>query len=182
MTVQRSRYRYCPLCRTELTEGLHGGRPRLGCPTAGCNFVHWDNPIPVVAAIVERNGKVVLVRSHGWPDSYFALVSGFLEPQETPEAAVLREVEEEIGLQGEVAGYLGAYPFERMNQIIFAYHVLASDGPIRIGEDEIADYREVPIEKLRPWPQGTGPALRKWLAARGHHPPVVEFGTPLPDD
>ena len=63
--------------------------------------------------------------------------------------------------------------------MIFAYHVIAPEGPIVLAADELADYKEVPLEKLRPWPQGTGPALRDWLAARGLNPPTVEFGTPL---
>ncbi|MBN1239467.1 MAG: NUDIX domain-containing protein [Gammaproteobacteria bacterium] len=179
--MSRSRYRYCPLCREELGEEMRGGRMRLACPRTGCGFVHWDNPIPVVAAIVERDERVVLVRSRGWPDSWYALVTGFLEPDETPEAAVLREVEEEIGIPAELGEYLGAYPFERLNQIIFAYHVRGGPGPIRLCEEELTDYKEVPIAKLKPWPRGTGPALREWLAARGYHPPTVELGEEVPD-
>ena len=53
------------------------------------------------------------------------------------------------------------------------------DGPITLAADELDDYKEVPLAKLRPWPQGTGPALRDWLAARGFDPPFVDFGTPL---
>jgi NADH pyrophosphatase NudC (nudix superfamily) len=180
--MTRKVYRYCPHCRTELIEAAHGGRLRRGCPRAECGFVHWDNPIPVVAAIVERAGRVVLVRSHGWPATWYGLVTGFLEPDETPEDAVLREVDEEIGIPAELGGYIGAYPFERMNQIIFTYHVLGGEGTIRLCEQELADYKEVAIEKLRPWSRGTGPALRDWLAARGYHPPVVEFGSSAPDE
>jgi NADH pyrophosphatase NudC (nudix superfamily) len=171
-------FKYCPLCRTPLVEGTHGGRPRLCCPAAACSYVHWDNPVPVVAAVVEREGRVVLVRSLGWPETWYGLVTGFLESDEKPEDAVLREVEEELGLGGRLESFLGAYPFERLNQIIFAYHVQAESGPIRLCTEELADYKEVPIERLKPWPQGTGPALRDWLAARGYRPPTVPFGTP----
>jgi hypothetical protein len=66
-----------------------------------------------------------------------------------------------------------------LNQVIFAYHVLGGPGPIKLAADELDAYREVPLAKLKPWRQGTGPALRDWLAARGYHPPVVDFGTPL---
>jgi NADH pyrophosphatase NudC (nudix superfamily) len=122
---------------------------------------------------------VILVRSLGRPATWYGLVAGFLEHGEHPEAAVLREVDEELGLDARLSAFIGTYAFERLNQIIFAYHVLAGDGPVRLAADELADYKEVPIEKLRPWSQGTGPALRDWLAARGYHPTVVEFGTPL---
>jgi NADH pyrophosphatase NudC (nudix superfamily) len=106
-------------------------------------------------------------------------VAGFLERGEHPEAAVLREVGEELGLEGTLEGAIGVYPFARLNQVIFAYHVRVPDGPITLATDELDDYKEVPLAKLRPWVQGTGPALRDWLVARGFNPTTVEFGTPL---
>jgi NADH pyrophosphatase NudC (nudix superfamily) len=175
--VTESDYRYCPLCRAELTSAVRGGEPRLVCPE--CAFVHWRNPVPVVAAVVERAGHVILVHSIGRPAHWFGLVAGFLERGEHPEAAVLREVGEELGLAGRLEGAIGVYPFARLNQLIFAYHVVVPDREIRLAADELDDYRVVPLAKLRPWAQGTGPALREWLAARGYHPPTVDFGTPL---
>jgi NADH pyrophosphatase NudC (nudix superfamily) len=173
-----SDFRYCPHCRTELVPAARGGATRLACPQ--CSFVHWRNPVPVVAAVVERAGHIVLVHSLGRPPHWFGLVAGFLERNEHPEAAVLREVAEELGLDGRLAGTIGIYPFDRLNQIIFAYHVVVpKEAPIKLAADELDDYREVPLEKLRPWRQGTGPALRDWLMARGFDPPVVDFGTPL---
>src|SRR5262245_44183918 len=97
-------YRYCPLCRTDLTTAEHGGLPRLACPA--CGFVHWRNPVPVVASIVERAGHVVLVRSHGRPETWYGLVAGFLESGETPEAAALREVVEEIGIEARLERFI----------------------------------------------------------------------------
>jgi NADH pyrophosphatase NudC (nudix superfamily) len=170
-------YRYCPACRAELTTAVRGGEPRLVCPQ--CAFVHWRNPVPVVAAVVERADRVILVHSIGRPAGWYGLVAGFLERGEHPERAIVREVGEELGLEGRLAGTIGIYPFERLNQVIFAYHVIVPDGQIVLAADELDDYKEVPLDKLRPWPQGTGPALRAWLAARGFDPPVVDFGTPL---
>jgi NAD+ diphosphatase len=171
-------YRYCPQCRAELTPTERGGQTRLGCPQ--CGFVQWRNPVPVVAAVVERAGRVVLVHSIGRPLTWYGLVAGFLERGEHPEAAVLREVAEELGLEGRLASTIGIYPFDRLNQVIFCYHVIvANDEPIVLAANELDDYKEVPIEKLKPWRQGTGPALRDWLVARGFDPQVVDFGTPL---
>jgi NADH pyrophosphatase NudC (nudix superfamily) len=170
-------YQYCPMCRSPLVARELGGRERQACPRDDCGFVAWDNPVPVVAAIVERAGEVILVRSRGHPDTWYGLVAGFLEKGEHPDTAVLREIEEEIGLTVQRPQFLGIYSFERRNQIIFVYHVLAEAGEVRLCERELADYKWVPIERLRPWSQGTGPALRDWLAERGYHPPVVEFGT-----
>ena len=171
-------YQYCPKCRTELTTRTLGGLDRRACPSESCDFIYWGNPTPVVAGIVERAGRVVLVQSHGWPDDWYGLVTGFLEAGERPEDAIVREVKEEIGIDAHIAEYLGAYPFAQINQIILAFHLLGEAGPIRLCEDELVDHREVAIEKLRPWSRGTGPALRDWLASRGLHPPVIERTRP----
>jgi NADH pyrophosphatase NudC (nudix superfamily) len=174
-------FSFCPKCRTPLVERELGGRARRACSKEDCGFVAWDNPTPVVAAVVERHGEVVLVRSRGWPETWYGLVAGFLERGEHPEAAVLREIDEELGLRAEAPQPLGVYPFERLNQIIFVYHVRAEHGEISLCERELAGYRSVPIDRLQPWSQGTGPALRDWLATRGYHPPVVEFGSHISD-
>ena len=117
------------------------------------------------------------MQSIGWPASWFGLVTGFLEKGEMPEEAVLREVQEEIGLEVEMGGYIGMYPFYRMNQLIIAYHVIAKDGEIKLDETELAAYREVPIEKVQPWAAGTGIALRDWLRTKGYERELVQFGS-----
>jgi NADH pyrophosphatase NudC (nudix superfamily) len=172
-------YRYCPLCRTELTTAERGGKPRLECPA--CGFVQRRNPVPVVAAVVERDGHVILVHSIGRPPTWFGLVAGFLEQGEHPEAAVLREVDEELGLPAKLESMVGIYPFELFNQIIFVYHVRAGAGTIKLDASELDAYKEVPFAKLRPWPRGTGPGLRDWLATRGFHPDYADFGTAIYD-
>ena len=87
-------YAYCPLCATPLQNAELGGRLRRVCPDAACGFVHWDNPVPVVAAIVEHEGQIILARNVAWPASFYALITGFLERGEEPEIGVQREVEE----------------------------------------------------------------------------------------
>jgi NAD+ diphosphatase len=158
-------YRFCPHCGTAMAEARKDGKDRLACPAEGCGFVHWDNPVPVVAAVVEHDGQVLLARNRDWPEKMFGLVTGFLERAEDPAAAVLREVREEVGLDGEVVGLVGVYPFEMKNQVILAYHVRTT-GEVRLGE-ELAEYRLLAPEKVRTWPFGTGKALADWLAGRG---------------
>jgi len=58
-------YSYCPECGEELETTMHEGEKRLASPDADCGFIHFDNPTPVVAAIVEREGRVVLVQNEG---------------------------------------------------------------------------------------------------------------------
>ena len=155
-------YKFCPQCTTplETVEIERVGRQK--CPS--CEFVHWDNPIPVVAAVVEHEGKVILTRNKGWPEKWLGIVAGFLEKGETPEEGVLREVKEELGLDGEIVSFIGHYAFEMRNQIISAYHVRA-EGEIVIG-DELESIKALPLEEIRPWDRGTGPALKDWLASR----------------
>ena len=156
--------KFCPQCARPLSTREDGGRARSVCADKSCGYVFYDNPLPVVAALVEHEGKVLLVRNHGWPEKWFGLVAGFLERAETPEAAVLRELEEELGLKAEVVRLIGVYAFPERNQIILAYH-LRGRGTVALGE-EIAELRAVPPERLRAWPFGTGLAVSDWLAAR----------------
>lgn len=156
-----TKYRLCPHCGAELAERSVDGDRRQACSEA-CGFVHYDNPTPVVAAIVQVGEDVVLVQNKGWPGSWFGLVSGFLERGEDPAAGVLREVEEELALRAEIVELVGVYGFEEMNQVILAYHVRASGEPV--AGDEIEALKRVPIARLKPWPMGTGKAVADWLA------------------
>ena len=157
--------RYCPQCASELVTRELGGKNRLTCPDPNCAYTFWDNPVPVVSGIVEYEGNVVLTRNHGWPSGMWGIVAGFLERDETPEEAVVREISEELHLEARIVSMVGIYPFYLRNQIIFAYHLEAS-GKIEIGE-ELAGIKLVPPAKLKPWSRGTGLAVRDWLLARG---------------
>ena len=166
MTV--SAYRYCPQCATPLHVRHVSGRERSACPA--CRFVHWDNPLPVLAALVELEGHILLARNAAWPEKMFALITGFMERDETPEQGVARELKEETNLDADRVTPIGVYEFTKKNELIIAYHVLAS-GTIELSE-ELVDYRLVAPEKLRPWPMGTGLAMADWMRARGL---AVEF-------
>ncbi|MGK0360216.1 MAG: NAD+ diphosphatase [Bradymonadia bacterium] len=156
-------FAFCPHCATARETVDRGGAPRQGCPA--CSFVHWGNPTPVVAGIVETPAGVVLVQNIGWPKTWFGLVTGFLEAKERPEDGVVREVQEELGLTARIESFVGFYPFAHMNQIIMAWH-LTAEGDVVLQADELQDHKIVPVDKLRPWPQATGEAVKDWLAGR----------------
>jgi NADH pyrophosphatase NudC (nudix superfamily) len=127
--------------------------------------VHWGNPVPVVAAIVEQAGQIVLARGRGWPEKMFGLITGFLEAGESPEQGIVREVQEELGLTGRDVSLVGVYPFEVRNELIIAFHLVA-EGVITLS-DELEAVKLVHPDKLRAWPFGTGLAVQAWLDARG---------------
>jgi NAD+ diphosphatase len=167
-------FKFCPRCGAMLGTATHGGAQRLACAEANCGYVHWDNPTPVVAAIVEHEGAIILARNRAWPMKFYGLITGFLEKEDpSPQEAVQREVKEELGLDATDAHFVGHYPFPRMNQIIIAYHVPAN-GEIALGE-ELVEFKRVEPAKARYWPGGTGHALRDWLRARGHDPQPLEM-------
>lgn len=159
-----SAMKFCPHCGSPLAATMLAGRERLAC-SAECGYVFWDNPVPVVAGIVELGDAVILVRNKEWPERFHGIVAGFLEKNESPEDAILRELKEELGLDGEIVGFVGKYAFFQKNQIILAYHIKAH-GEIVMG-DELGAYKLVPPDELRPWSLGTGPALKDWLERRG---------------
>jgi len=148
-------------------------RERRVCPA--CGWVHWDNPAPVVAALIEYEGRILLARNRAWPEKMFALVTGFLERDEAPQQAVEREVAEETALATRKATLIGVYEFARKNEVIIAYHVEAV-GEIRLGE-ELVDYRLIEPARLRPWPLGTGLAMADWMRARGLPVEFLPFPT-----
>jgi NAD+ diphosphatase len=154
---------FCPGCGLKLHEAIHAGRTRSAC--RACGFVHWDNPTPVVAALIEYEGRVLLARNRAWPPKMFALVTGFLERDEAPAAAIAREVREETGLETRACHLIGVYEFAPKNEVIVAYHVVA-EGAVELGE-ELAEFRLLEPERLRPWQLGTGLAVADWLRARG---------------
>jgi NADH pyrophosphatase NudC (nudix superfamily) len=172
MTIDE--WRFCPRCATPLEARVSGGRSRPACPR--CDFVHWGNPLPVLAALVEYQGRILLARNAAWTHGMFALITGFLEADETPEAGMARELKEETDLDVDRMTLIGVYEFMRKNELIIAYHVEAS-GTITLNE-ELAEFRLVAPERLRPWRTGTGYAMADWMRARGL--PVEFIDMPRP--
>ena len=173
-----AQWRFCPQCAHELalaTQDEDGGpKERLRC--ARCGFTHWNNPTPVLAAVVEcsdQDGKVLLARNAAWAGRMFALITGFMEAGETPEQGIAREVLEETALTVESVKLIGVWDFQRMNQVIIAYHVVAH-GTVKLSP-ELAEYKMFAPGDIVCWPAGTGYAVAEWLKSRGIEP---RFMTP----
>ena len=171
-------FTYCPACATplQLLSVVEDGGPkaRMRCPA--CAWTHWNNPTPVLAAVIEladQGGQLLLARNAAWPGKMFALITGFMEAGETPQEGIAREVAEETSLVVDSLHLIGVYDFQRMNQLIVAYHVVAH-GEVSLSP-ELAEYRLYRPQDVRCWRAGTGYALADWLTARGHTPQWIDL-------
>ena len=162
-------FKHCPRCAHQLIDREiaddGGTRTRRACPVDTCGFVQWQNPTPAVGALVEHDGDIILARGAGWPEGAFALVTGYLEKNEDPKMGVAREVKEELDLDVIETNLIGNYIFERKNEIMLCYHVVAT-GAVRLSP-ELIDYRRYQAHQLRPWPRATGFAVADWMKSRG---------------
>ena len=154
---------------TQLEDG--GEKARLRCPA--CSYTHWNNPTPVLAAVVELNGQIFLARNAAWTGRMFALITGFMEAGETGEEGIAREIKEETSLDAAALKLIGVYDFQRMNQIIIAYHAVCT-GDVRLSP-ELAEYKLYDPADVMCWPAGTGYALADWLTSRGYTPRFIDW-------
>ena len=156
--------KHCSVCGGLLApvEGKPGQR---ACTAEGCGRIAYLSPVPVVAAIVERNGEIVLGVATPGPRARHGLVTGFLEAEQSPDAP-RREAGE--GSRRAVTEGRRRPPTPsrtNRNEVIIADHMLAN-GEIVLDAAELAGYKTVPLEKLRPWDFGTGAAVKDFLALR----------------
>ena len=143
-----------------------GPKQRLKC--VACEYTHWNNPTPVLAAVIEYQGRVLLAQNAAWPSKTFALITGFMEAGESPKAGIEREILEETSLRTSELNLIGAYEFLRMNQVIIAYHAVCV-GEVKLSP-ELIDYQLFDFNEVMCWPSGTGYALADWLKTRGYDP------------
>jgi NAD+ diphosphatase len=160
-------FKFCPRCASPLQPRSHDAGERLSCTNPDCGFVHWDNPLPVVAALVEHEGRFILARNAKWPRRIFSVISGFLDQQESPEQAVLREVKEELNLDGVVTRFIGHYPFPEKNQLILAYAVQATG--VLEPNQELAEIKRLSRDELQAYDFApltiTTAIVNDWLAS-----------------
>ncbi len=173
-----SEFRFCPRCASPLAwrEETEDGGPteRLRCTT--CDFTHWNNPTPVLAAIVQVGGQILLARNAAWQNRMFGLITGFMEAGETPEEGIRREIREETALEAGELTLVGVHDFQRMNQIIITYHAVAT-GEVCLSP-ELAEYKLLDPERVKCWQAGTGLALADWLRSRGIEPEFLPLPPP----
>lgn len=129
--------RYCLQCGYRLKKSEIEQRTRLLCPH--CGWINHENPLPSAAAVVRDHHNRLLLVKRGTPPGVgrWALPSGFIEIEEPPEIACLRELMEETHLRGRIVRLLGVYtqPSRTYKRVLLiAYEVEASGEP-RAGTD-----------------------------------------------
>jgi NAD+ diphosphatase len=130
-----------------------GAKQRLRCPA--CGWTHWNNPTPVLAAVIEYEDRILLARNAAWTHKMYALITGFMEAGETPRTASRARSPKRPACDAEELNLIGVYDFQRMNQVIIAYHARCATGTVKLSP-ELVDYKLFAHDQVRCWPAGTG--------------------------
>ncbi|ABG30905.1 NAD(+) diphosphatase [Roseobacter denitrificans] len=147
---------FCACCGVE-TDMVQAGWQRR-CPA--CNASHFPRTDPVVIMLVTNGNSVLVGRSPGWPDKMYSLLAGFVEPGETLEAAVRREVFEEVGVRIGAVEYLASQPWPFPASLMFGCAAEALNTELTIDPLEIEDAMWVSKEDML-------------IAYSGHHPDIL---------
>lgn len=152
-----ARHRFCPRCGGPTV--LSKGGWQRDCASGECGAQHFPRTDPVTIMLVEHEGRLLLGRKAGFPDGSYSALAGFIEPGETIEEAVAREVFEEAGVRVRDVGYIASQPWPFPSQLMIACHAFADDDKVTIDRTELEDARwftrnEV-VEALEKGPEST---------------------------
>jgi ADP-ribose pyrophosphatase YjhB (NUDIX family) len=118
--AHHGQFKYCPFCGTHLSSKEKGGKLRPSCPN--CGFIQFQNPVPGVVIVIEKNKQVLLgKRAGGFGKGKWGLPQGYIEFDEDFLTAAIREVKEETGLDVEVRSIINVVS----NQLLPRLHTLA---------------------------------------------------------
>lgn len=134
-----STHRFCGRCGSP-TEVREAGHVRQ-CTNPDCNAQHFPRTDPAVIMLVHRGDRVILGRKKGWPEGRYSILAGFVEPGETLEGAVIREVMEEVGVPVASVRYHSSQPWPFPANLMLGYFAEAQSETLRICDDELEDAR-----------------------------------------
>jgi len=128
---------YCPACGGP-TDAVRAGHARR-CRADDCGRLHFPRTDPAVITLVHDGPRCVLARRAIWPAGRRSTIAGFVEPGETLEDAVRREVLEEIGLRVGRVHYQGSQPWPFPSSLMMGFHAEALSADIQVDGEEIAE-------------------------------------------
>lgn len=139
------RHRHCAVCGSVSIVMLGGAQRR--CPD--CSAEHFPRTDPVAIAAVVRGDKCLLGRGPNWPDTMYSALAGFVEPGETIEEAVRREVHEESGVVVGAVRYIKSQPWPFPSSLMIGCVAEAESEEITIDHNELADARWFSLDEVR---------------------------------
>ncbi|WP_439649091.1 NAD(+) diphosphatase [Herbidospora cretacea] len=141
-----STHRFCPRCGAETTV-TQGGHVRV-CPNDGSQ--HFPRVDPAVIMLIrDHDDRILLARGPQWPEGRMSVLAGFVEPGESLEAALAREVFEEVGVRVADPRYLGSQPWPFPRSLMLGFFARALDSELTLDPKEIAEARWFTREEMR---------------------------------
>jgi NAD+ diphosphatase len=143
MLEWHARHRYCG--RTGTANAVASAGHRL---LGGEEHVQFPRVDPAIIVLVHRDDECLLGRKAGWPEHMYATIAGFVEPGESLEAAVRREVKEETDVAVEKVTYIASQPWPFPSQLMVGFHARAASHAIALNDKELADARWFTREEI----------------------------------
>jgi NAD+ diphosphatase len=134
-----ARHRFCARCGCP-TVLAKGGWQR-NCTDGTCKAEHYPRVDPVTIMLVEHDGNVLLGRQPRFPPRRFSALAGFLEPGESMEEAVAREIFEEAGVRARDVTYVASQPWPFPSSLMIACHSYTDDPALTIDTNELDEAR-----------------------------------------
>ncbi|MEX0759902.1 MAG: NAD(+) diphosphatase, partial [Tistlia sp.] len=140
MVWWHDRHSFCGVCGAR-TESRQGGFQRQ-CSNPDCGAAHFPRTDPAVIMLVHDGAdRCVLGRQKVWLPGMHSTLAGFVEPGESLEEAVAREVEEEVGLAVEEVVYHSSQPWPFPSSMMLGFHARTRDSQLRVHPEELEDAR-----------------------------------------
>lgn len=127
----QQRNRFCGACGHATTFGRGGYSARCG----QCGIEHYPRTDPAIIVAVSDGERLLLGRQAGWPEGRWSVLAGFLEPGESLEQTVVREVWEEAGVRVHACEYAGSQPWPFPASLMVGFHALAEPQAVNVGDE-----------------------------------------------
>ena len=141
------RHRFCGNCG-QPTESREAGHLRI-CSDHSCGVSHFPRTDPAVIMLIGRGNRAVLGRKSEWPDGMYSALAGFVEPGESLEEAVAREVKEEVAIEVANIRYHSSQPWPFPASLMLGFYADALSDEIAFDPDELEDARWFTRDELK---------------------------------